>query len=318
MTGISSEPPPKAIQLFEKTWILIFALTILNLAPDLSDVFGAYSQGGGREATIGLAIVGALVALQAWLVISITRGRRNWAKWVLCLLLWGGIANSIRHPELTTVDGPFHTVMHWAQLSLQAFSTVLLFTPPFIAWLSRGPQTQSAALTHGADPTTQQNEKVQCGACKSELTGGQKYCPSCGIAAAHTSSQTSRSPISNTTGSIISVIALVLLGSYVFISLKDSVDLSVSVRPVRPGADAEVMGLVRVTNLSASPVVVQQVSINGRTDSGCVVKATSTLKKGESFDASPNQLFGFSSCGKVLQVTVVTDLGARDYQMTWN
>lgn len=135
MSTISSEQPPKAIQLFEKTWVLIFALIVLNLAPDLGDAFTEFTQGGGHETTIGLAIVGGLVVLQGWLVLSITRSRRTWAKWVLCLLLWVGIANSIRHPELLEGTGPFYAAAYWLQLVLQGFSTYLLFKPPVVEWL---------------------------------------------------------------------------------------------------------------------------------------------------------------------------------------
>jgi hypothetical protein len=211
-------------------------------------------------------------------------------------------------------------VVYWLQLALQAFSTGILFTRPVVEWLNAKPPAEPVQSTvFNAVPTTTQPGKTQCPACKAEITEGQKYCPSCGTTVSPAATQISKPLISNTAGSIIGVIGLVLVGGYVFASLNDSVNLSVSVRPIREGADAEAYALIRVTNLSATPIIVQQVSANGRTDSKCVVKTNSTLKKGDSFDAMPNLLFGFwaPSCGKVLQATVVTDAGTRDYKINW-
>jgi hypothetical protein len=85
-------------------------------------------------------LFGQIIAIGAFigLTLLVTRGRRNWARWVLLAVYVLGVAFEIWTWQAILTAG--HPVITLASVVLRGAALVLAFTPQSTAWLRTAPR----------------------------------------------------------------------------------------------------------------------------------------------------------------------------------
>lgn len=71
----------------------------------------------------------------------------------------------------------------------------------------------------------------------------------------------------------------------------------------------DIVTWVELTNVKPSPIVINEVIVNGSTKTECTSKSKETLAEGKSYSVPSHRFI----CGNLVRLTVRTDRGERDF-----
>jgi hypothetical protein len=111
------EERPRSIRWFEALSLASLMLSVINVSLN------------SNESWVAPFI---FVALVAGLVLTVSRGRKNWARWVLAALFGLGFASMIWDEQAVMTQAP--PLLTFGTTLLQALGLILLFTPQSSVW----------------------------------------------------------------------------------------------------------------------------------------------------------------------------------------
>lgn len=132
MNAVARSQLPGPIQNFERLWFLSMLVYGIVAVFDLNPATKAITEQGIRE----LVVVGgyvASVALMSWIILSATRRRRRWAKWLLIILGFGNTLLQLLTSTTMVLPLPFE-VLSWVAVIPQAAGAFLLLSEDGRAW----------------------------------------------------------------------------------------------------------------------------------------------------------------------------------------
>lgn len=185
MTDTSVQEMPNVIKRFEQLWFGVVLLSTISVLIVLAQTPIGSTNGLPFEEMFGIAILVLIVCLVVWLVTSVSRRRRSWAKWILIFMVCAGIAGHLRNPSFAFQDGQLAGILTWTSSLLQLVAISLLFTPAANQWLSSKaiPTAPPIGTTSAILKTDLPSSDAICPQCHKALSPTAKFCSECGSAA---------------------------------------------------------------------------------------------------------------------------------------
>lgn len=240
-----------------------------------------------------------------WLIFLILKQaiykKRQWARWLAVLIFVVQIVGSIAGLGLTSQLGILTVVATIVQIPLLSLLTYWLLERAPALW----PQDQLADMN--SDPTDGVSQPL----------GGLSDTPSNKEGAQHSSGA-----IPLRVKQIVGAVILVgVVYGLVQLASKFWTDKDLTIEVVQTWPDGTPIynarrqfGVVRITNVANSPIVISEIRINGSQNETCSQKKAINLGPGEATNF-PGGMFG--ECGNILRIAVSTDKGDDDYTINW-
>jgi hypothetical protein len=146
------------------------------------------------------------------------------------------------------------------------------------------------------------NSDAICSRCHKSLPPTAKFCSECGAAA--TTKQAAFKILRLMAAfAFLGVLGAGFYWTDGFNLFRSDLGLEVTSR------GGELVSVIDITNVKQSPIVINEVIVNGSNNDQCIAKPKRSLAEGNNLSMPAHKFF----CGNLVRVTIRTDRGDRDY-----